>query len=531
MPIDRLEQARRPPRFGIAKVIGLLLCQLLLINALRHSFGFECYKEDLAFCDIAKNALLAAYGFAAAFALVAFFARRQLSELLAEADLRPGPLAANVAGLALLVATLPLLRSEPTEFELFALSATWALGAGLLSIGSALLLAPIDRWRAFVSNGGPILLSVLVAGAFAPYAALQARAFWQGDLLADWTFQMVLRIMDLWGQPVTTLPGQKVIGSEDFMINVAPSCSGIEGLALTTIFSLIYLTLFRGELRFPRALLILPIGLCLSWLLNSIRIAVLIQIGIGGYPELAVGGFHSHAGWLMFTILSLGIVILSQSIPFLKKHQARAATPQTAFLKDPAVAQILPFFVFVLSALLVSTFTEDAGAYYPVRALAMAAALLAVWPYLRQLYWRVDSFAVAAGIFVAAYWIYFAPSNDDFPPYAGFGPVFVSIWIVCRIVGTSLFVPVIEELFFRGYLLDRLSPKQAPVWRVIAAVLISSALFAALHGRFAEAAAAGVIFALVKLRKNNVADAIVAHMIANALIAAWAVWMQDWGAI
>ena len=134
--------------------------------------------------------------------------------------LRPGPLAANVAGLALLVATLPLLRSEPTEFELFALSATWALGAGLLSIGSALLLAPIDRWRAFFSNGGPILLSVLVAGAFAPYAALQARAFWQGDLLADWTFQMVLRIMDLWGQPVTTLPGQKVIGSEDFMINV-----------------------------------------------------------------------------------------------------------------------------------------------------------------------------------------------------------------------------------------------------------------------------------------------------------------------
>lgn len=268
MTVERIYAKGNPHHFGAAKVLLFLFAELLLINALRHIFGFECYKEDLAFCSVAKNALLAAYGTAGALILVAVFAKHQLAALFSEAGLRLRPFSMNIAGLLLLTATLPVLRSELPGFLLGLIAIVWIIGVSLLLVGSVLMVAPGSRWKVFLQTGGIAFLPVMLAGALAPLVAMQARSVWQGDVLSGWTFEMVLRVMEWWGQPVQTLEGSKIIGSQDFMINVAPSCSGIEGLALTTIFSLIYLTFFREDLRFPRALIILPIGLCLSWLLK-----------------------------------------------------------------------------------------------------------------------------------------------------------------------------------------------------------------------------------------------------------------------
>ena len=301
---------------------------------------------------------------------------------------------------------------------------------------------------------------------------------------------------------------------------------------MVTVFTLIYLYLFRSELRFPRAFIILPIGLCMSWIMNSLRIAVLIQIGISGHPDLAVGGFHSHAGWLIFTVLSLTIVLVSQALPFFKTHEAKApAQPMRPFLDDPAVVLILPFFVFITSALLASTFAEQPTTLYPLRAVAMFAVLMMVWPSIQKFAWRIDPVAVGAGAFIATYSVAFAPEPDGTVPYTGFGATLAAIWILSRILGTTLFVPIIEELFFRGYLINRLGPKGSSAPRMLLAVAISTAVFAALHGRWIEAGVAGAIFAWLRLRKNNLTDAIIAHMTANGLIAAWAVYTGNWAAI
>jgi CAAX protease family protein len=61
---------------------------------------------------------------------------------------------------------------------------------------------------------------------------------------------------------------------------------------------------------------LLPISLVLSWLLNVVRIAALFTIGVRGNPELAMKGFHSHAGWLMFSILAFTIIGVSTAIPW-----------------------------------------------------------------------------------------------------------------------------------------------------------------------------------------------------------------------
>ncbi|MCO4826188.1 MAG: exosortase E/protease, VPEID-CTERM system [Amylibacter sp.] len=502
-----------------------------MINALRHVYGFECYKEDLAFCIIAKSTLLAVYGLTATLFLMGVLAKKLFGALLIDADLRLKPLFCNIAGFAILGATLPYLASGPSATGIVAIAIAWLVGGTLLCGGALLMLASVSRWRVFAQTAGLSFVVVAIAGAATPFVALQLRSHWRGEALADWTFSTVVWIMDFWGQPVVSDAGAKTIGNGTFLINVAPSCSGVEGLAMVTIFTLIYLYLFRSDLRFPRAFIILPIGLCLSWLMNSLRIAVLIQIGISGHPELAVGGFHSHAGWLIFTLLSLTIVLISQALPFFKVEHTTPAKPILPFLDDPAVVQILPFFVFMATALLASTFAEDAATLYPVRAVAMAAVLLLVWPYIRRLAWRIDPTAIAVGVFIAVYWVVFAPDPESAAPYAGFGAALTVLWIASRIVGTTVFVPIIEELFFRGYLLNRLAPKGAPTLHILLAVTVSTAPFAALHGRWIEAAVAGALFAWLRLRRDNLTDAIVAHMIANGLIASWAVYTQNWSAI
>jgi hypothetical protein len=47
---------------------------------------------------------------------------------------------------------------------------------------------------------------------------------------------------------------------------------------------------------------LLPAGIALAWILNSVRIAILILIGTWR-PSLALDGFHSVAGWRSLNLL------------------------------------------------------------------------------------------------------------------------------------------------------------------------------------------------------------------------------------
>lgn len=288
---------------------------------------------------------------------------------------------------------------------------------------------------------------------------------------------------------------------------------------------------------FPHALFILPLALLASWALNAVRIALLVQIGISGYPGLAIGGFHSHAGWLMFTILSLLIVLTAQAVPIFHA-KTRGITgdlpPAPAvlpFFSDPVVAQIFPFLVFMASALLASTFTQEPALAYPSRAAAMGIALALFWPYLENLPWRIDPLSVAAGVAVAGLWVATAPAPESAPPIEALGTFAAIVWVIARCLGTAVFVPIIEELFFRGYLMNRIAPAGATALRISLAVVVTTALFALLHDRWIEAAIAGLVFAGLALRSRNVTDAIVAHAVANGLIAAWALATGNWAMI
>jgi len=108
-------------------------------------------------------------------------------------------------------------------------------------------------------------------------------------------------------------------------------------------------------------------------------------------------------------------------------------------------------------------------------------------------------------------------------------------WLVFRVVGSVLTVPFAEELAFRGYLTRRListDTDEVPLGQFSwLSFVVSSVLFGLLHGSYLAGTLAGMAYALALYRRRVLGDAILAHAVTNALIAAlvlvggrWSLW-------
>lgn len=433
----------------------------------------------------------------------------------------------HFAGLGVIF--VPWMAADPatlnTNFSTYFV--TLSLGATLAGVGGLLWLIPTHHLRDWLKQGGGALALVIVVAGFIPDLAVALDPLWwsfKGLLFA--TFYGVAILLALLGNHVYLNPEASTIGTGDFVVEMAGSCSGIEGFALITGFLAIYAILMRETLHQRRFwLLVFPAALLASWLFNLIRIAALILIGDRVSPDLAVNGFHSFAGWLFFTLLALGVLWVVQVLPGL--HRAEPAPkPESPLSKDPVAARIVPFLVFMLSGLLVQTFWLWPELGYPVQVALMA---LALWVFRRPILaldLRLDPLAIGVGGIVGGVWLATAPDSAPLGGLATLGTMGLGLWIICRLIGTVLLVPVIEELFFRGYLLSLIN--NGKTYRTVFGVVITSAAFAALHGRVFEAGLAGVAFALLRLRKGRLGDAILAHVVANAIIAIAALLSGDW---
>jgi CAAX prenyl protease-like protein len=107
-----------------------------------------------------------------------------------------------------------------------------------------------------------------------------------------------------------------------------------------------------------------------------------------------------------------------------------------------------------------------------------------------------------------------------------------ALWLIARVLGSVVVVPIAEELAFRGYLLRRLIDADftavSPKHFTAASFLISSVAFGVLHGRWLAGVLAGMIYALAQYRRGELSDAIVAHAVTNGLLAAYVVVFGHW---
>lgn len=502
----------------------LLLVELTVIGTLfKHLIDFECLANWPSWaCRTSSLATVAIYCLLGVAVLLFMLRPAPVAALTQTAGKNLRPLMMNAAGFVIALIPLALLNGATGGSSVLPALSLWIVGMSLILAGIALCIAPLPLWRTYLTSEWTALLPAALAALAAPWLSVRLQPIWSIDWIASQTFNAVAWLMSGVGYELYVDPVKKVIGADGFFISVANVCSGIEGIALVVLFVTLYLWLFRKDLRFPLAFLLYPIGIATSVAFNILRISILLFIGLEGNPELAVGGFHSHAGWMMFTLVALGVIALAQTVPALRKsstvtqkHTPHAVPP---FWQDPMVAQILPFIVFMFSALAASTLSQAPSAVYPIRVAVMIAVLVMVWPYYRRLSWRVDPIAVGVGAFIAAYWIMIpVAATDDPPPYGELAGAALVGWFIARGFGTIVLIPIVEEAFFRGYLEKRLRLRAGTSWIVVAAIA-SAVLFAALHGRWAEAFVAGLLFSWVAWRRGNVTDAIVSHSTANALI-------------
>jgi exosortase E/protease (VPEID-CTERM system) len=514
----------RRPALILAAI--LLVLELGLLGAVyKHMINFTCLANwPLWACSGASGVLVAVYALLAAITLYFILKPGTLGDLLDQAGQSLRPLIVNVVGFLVTMIPIGLLTEGSGTTMLWPTLGLWALGFSMLAAGLLLFVAPVGRWRALIAADGLPLGGVVLAGIAAPFLATLIRPIWNLDTIANATFQAVSFAVTSFGYEVDINVPDKIIGKGDFLISIAPVCSGIEGIALVTVFVTLYLALFRSELRFPLAFILYPAGILVSACLNIVRITVLLIFGLEGYPELAVGGFHSHAGWLMFTLVALGVVLAARSVPALQKAPVAATgmggdvtarAPLPPLRQDENASRIIPFAIFMFSAMLAQAFSQSPGVIYPLRALAMAAAVGFFWEVYKRLDWRPTGLSLAAGAAIGIMWIAI-PYNpaDTSPAHGGLTGALLVGWLIARGIGTILLVPIIEELFFRDYLESKLRKVGGP----IVAGLITASLFALLHDRWAEAFVAGVVFSWIMAQRKNVVDAIAAHLVANAIV-------------
>lgn len=429
--------------------------------------------------------------------------------------------------------------SAPASFTVLAIAWHACALAGCLALFAA--MAPLGVWRAVLrQTHGLALFAVLPAAA--AVAAIRASQMLWGPA-ARITFHIVRTLLHPVLPQLQSDPGTLVLGTGRFAVQIAEACSGLEGIGLLLAFCAGWLWLFRRDYYFPRALLIVPIGVLVIFLLNAVRIAALVLIGNAGYDRVAMLGFHSQAGWIAFNLTAFGIAVLAHRSPWISRaaHQNLGiATPGPATVPgtaNPTAAFLGPLLVILAAGMVSHAVTADFEYLYPLRLLAAAAVL---WLYRKsyaELDWRPSWRAPVVGAAVFALWVGAAalmthPAGRPAGLEALPAPL-ATLWITCRVLAAVVTVPIAEELAYRGYLLRRLVsprfeavPLSAVRWPALAA---SSLAFGIMHGAlWLPGILAGVGYGALAMRTGRLGESIVAHGTTNALLAGYVMAFGQW---
>lgn len=231
-------------------------------------------------------------------------------------------------------------------------------------------------------------------------------------------------------------------------------------------------------------------------------------------------------------------------------------------LSRPLVARVLPFVLFMALLALRGELPADGSAgidprwVYGITVLVVGGALAYFWRDYAELgrgsgLGLADLIlSVAVGVAVFVLWINLDAGwmqLDQLMALVGLGEAgkaaasFVPldaagqpIWplIVVRIVGAALLVPLMEELFWRSWLMrwiddpqfERVDPRAVS----LKAVTLSTLVFMLAHTLWLAAIVAGLAYAWLYKRTGSLWAPVVAHAVTNGILGGWVVWTGNW---
>lgn len=219
-------------------------------------------------------------------------------------------------------------------------------------------------------------------------------------------------------------------------------------------------------------------------------------------------------------------------------------------LNRAATARVVPFAVFMALLVLRGAIPPN-GAWgidprwvYGVSLLVVCATLAWFWRDYGELVpqtWPSAGevgLAVATGLVVFALWINLdAQWMQIGEATAGFAPVDAGgsvVWplVAVRWLGATLMVPVMEEVFWRSFLMrwiERPGFQAVLPQRVgIKAVVLSTFVFMLAHTLWLAAIVAGLAYAWLYIRTGRLWVPIVAHAVTNGALGIWVVATGRW---
>ena len=217
-------------------------------------------------------------------------------------------------------------------------------------------------------------------------------------------------------------------------------------------------------------------------------------------------------------------------------------------LSRAMLARVVPFALFMVLLAVRGAVPEgaafDARWVYGLTVLLVGATLAWFWRDYAELArgtapnakeWAL---AVAVGVAVFGLWIVLdAPWMTLGEPSAGFVPLDAEgrldwLLIAVRWVGAALLVRVMEDLFWRAFLMRWIEQPQfesVDPRRVGAkAVLLSTGVFVLAHTLWLAAIVAGLAYALLYRHTGKLWVPVIAHAVTNGVLGAWVVATGRW---
>ncbi len=220
------------------------------------------------------------------------------------------------------------------------------------------------------------------------------------------------------------------------------------------------------------------------------------------------------------------------------------------FISPAALARCVPFVLFMALLALRGAVPTDGSSpidprwIYGLTVLVVSGALAWYWRQYRELFRGQGLTAKELSIAAVVGWVVFVLwINLDHPwmlmgePAATFKPVDAEgnlEWglIVVRWVGAALMVPVMEELFWRSFVMrwvdnpdfETVDPSKAS----LKAVALSTAVFTLAHTQWLAAIIAGLAYAWLYRRTGKLWAPIVAHAVTNGVLGVWVVFHGAW---
>ena len=231
------------------------------------------------------------------------------------------------------------------------------------------------------------------------------------------------------------------------------------------------------------------------------------------------------------------------------------------------LVRVVPFFIFLGLTFLQDPLGEGARYWiYFLKTIAGAAMLLFIFRYIAEFEWRFSWEALIIGIGVFAVWVgldghypsldglyreYVCPvleklglvkscavetaaAPKPWNPNIVFGvssPLAI-FFILVRILGSTLVVPPLEEMFYRSFVYRFLAHKDflsVPFGKfAFGPFIITSLVFGFAHHEWLPGILCGFAYQGLVIWKNRLGDAVTAHAITNFLLGLWVVGKGAW---